>query len=97
MNTPPLGETQHATHAQRDEGIAWTGLIWEWSMKEEAHEGGLDLDGDEGSILNEAVERDVKTENDRVCLSRGKEVSVPAVCRTQVTPRGRKGLDRGGP
>lgn len=53
MHAPPLGETQRAKD-QRDEGIAWTRLIWKWSMKEEERELGLLLDGDEGSNLNEA-------------------------------------------
>ena len=53
MHAPPLGETQPAKD-QTDEGIAWTRLIWKWSMKKEEHKLGLVLDGDEGSNLNEA-------------------------------------------
>ncbi|KAF6361682.1 hypothetical protein mRhiFer1_009912 [Rhinolophus ferrumequinum] len=78
VHAPSLRKTPCAV----DERAALATLIWEWSMLEKARELGLDLDRGEGSILSEAIERDVETENGKsdqamdskpMCLECGEE------------------------
>lgn len=82
VHAPSLWKTPCTVDALRDEGAALAVLIWEWSMLEKARELGLDLDRAEGSILSEAIERDVETENGKsdqamdrkpMCLKCGEE------------------------